>query len=175
MQVARVRSSLFAVLSLVTLATGAWSPAAHADGAAADAGAPVTPAKRSKAVTALVGICTKQQKTTRTFAPVDAAGARGFKLVVEGGTPTERAELAAGVASAVGQRVERIDLGSLVVSKYIGETEKNLNKVLARAESLDTVLFFDEADALFGSRTEVKDAHDRYSEQEVSLFCCAGH
>jgi SpoVK/Ycf46/Vps4 family AAA+-type ATPase len=73
------------------------------------------------------------------------------------------------VASAVGQRVERIDLGSLVVSKYIGETEKNLNKVLACAESLDSVLFVDEADALFGTRVEVKDAHDRYSEQEVSL------
>jgi SpoVK/Ycf46/Vps4 family AAA+-type ATPase len=65
--------------------------------------------------------------------------------------------------------VYRVDL-SLVVSKYIGETEKNLSNLFARAENKDWILFFDEADALFGSRTGVRDAHDRYANQEVSYL-----
>ncbi|MEN8239958.1 MAG: ATP-binding protein, partial [Actinomycetota bacterium] len=61
----------------------------------------------------------------------------------------------------------RVDL-SQVVSKYIGETEKNLARVFERASNNDVILFFDEADALFGKRTGVKDAHDRYANIEVS-------
>ena len=61
-----------------------------------------------------------------------------------------------------------IDLGALV-SKYIGETEKNLDDLFEQAESLGVILFFDEADALFGKRTEVKDAHDRYAQDFVLL------
>lgn len=53
-----------------------------------------------------------------------------------------------------------------VVSKYMGETEKNLSALFAKAEQEDVILFFDEADALFGKRTEVKDAHDRYANIE---------
>jgi len=65
--------------------------------------------------------------------------------------------------------VYRIDL-SLVVSKYIGETEKNLSKIFNQAEHKNWILFFDEADALFGKRTQVSDAHDRYANQEVSYL-----
>ncbi|MFZ4573653.1 MAG: ATP-binding protein [Phycisphaerales bacterium] len=65
--------------------------------------------------------------------------------------------------------VYRIDL-SMVVSKYIGETEKNLSRVFAEAERRGWILFFDEADALFGKRTSVDDAHDRYANQEVSYL-----
>ena len=65
--------------------------------------------------------------------------------------------------------VYRIDL-SLVFSKYIGETEKNLSKLFDRAENKDWILFFDEADALFGKRTGVRDAHDKYANQEVSYL-----
>jgi SpoVK/Ycf46/Vps4 family AAA+-type ATPase len=57
-----------------------------------------------------------------------------------------------------------------VVSKYIGETEKNLSKVFKEAETSNAILFFDEADALFGRRTEIKDAHDRYANIEVSYL-----
>ncbi len=57
-----------------------------------------------------------------------------------------------------------------VVSKYIGETEKNLSVVFEKAESQGWILFFDEADALFGKRTDVKDSHDRYANQEVSYL-----
>lgn len=65
--------------------------------------------------------------------------------------------------------VYRIDL-SIVVSKYIGETEKNLANLFDKAHSKKWILFFDEADALFGKRTNVKDAHDRYANQEVSYL-----
>jgi hypothetical protein len=65
--------------------------------------------------------------------------------------------------------VFRIDLSS-VVSKYIGETEKNLEKIFSKAEHKNWILFFDEADALFGKRTSIKDAHDRFANQEVSYL-----
>lgn len=63
----------------------------------------------------------------------------------------------------------RIDL-SQVVNKYIGETEKNLKKLFDAADTSDMILFFDEADSLFGRRTEVKDAHDRYANLEISYL-----
>jgi hypothetical protein len=63
----------------------------------------------------------------------------------------------------------RIDL-SQVVNKYIGETEKNLRRLFDAADASDVILFFDEADALFGKRTEVKDAHDRYANLEISYL-----
>ncbi len=73
------------------------------------------------------------------------------------------------VANQLGQDLYRIDLAR-VVDKYIGETEKNLDRVFAAAESANAILFFDEADALFGKRSEVKDAHDRYANIEVSYL-----
>ncbi len=76
-------------------------------------------------------------------------------------------------AEALAQELQlpmyRIDL-SQVVNKYIGETEKNLRRVFDAAEASDCVLFFDEADALFGKRTDVKDAHDRFANIEISYL-----
>jgi len=63
----------------------------------------------------------------------------------------------------------RIDL-SAVVSKYIGETEKNLRKVFDAADDGGVILFFDEADALFGKRSEIKESHDRYANIEVNYL-----
>ena len=63
----------------------------------------------------------------------------------------------------------KIDL-STVVSKYIGETEKNLERIFTEAQDSDAILFFDEADALFGKRSEVKDAHDRYANIEIAYL-----
>src|SRR5262249_50703446 len=63
----------------------------------------------------------------------------------------------------------KIDLSG-VVSKYIGETEKNLARIFDEAEATSAILFFDEADALFGKRSEVKDAHDRYANVETSFL-----
>ena len=73
------------------------------------------------------------------------------------------------LASALGLSLYRIDL-SAVVSKYIGETEKNLRKLFDAAEDGGAILFFDEADALFGKRSEVKDSHDRYANIEVNYL-----
>lgn len=73
------------------------------------------------------------------------------------------------LGKTVGRPVFRIDL-SMVVSKYIGETEKNLARVFDRAERKNWILFFDEADALFGKRAQVRDARDRYANQEVSYL-----
>ena len=73
------------------------------------------------------------------------------------------------IAAELGLPMYRIDL-SQVVNKYIGETEKNLHRLFDAAEASDVILFFDEADALFGKRTEVKDAHDRYANLEVSYL-----
>jgi SpoVK/Ycf46/Vps4 family AAA+-type ATPase len=73
------------------------------------------------------------------------------------------------VADSLGMDLYQVDL-STIVDKYIGETEKNLERVFVEAESLNAVLFFDEADALFGSRSDVKDSKDRYANQEVAYL-----
>ncbi len=73
------------------------------------------------------------------------------------------------IANQLGKDLFHIDL-SKVVSKYIGETEKNLARVFAAAEDADAVLFFDEADALFGKRSEVRDSHDRYANIEIAYL-----
>lgn len=75
----------------------------------------------------------------------------------------------ASLAQEAGQPLYRVDL-SAVVSQYIGETEKNLDQALAAAQAQRAILFFDEADALFGKRTEVQDAHDKYANVEVSYL-----
>lgn len=73
------------------------------------------------------------------------------------------------IAAELNLDLYKIDLSSLV-SKYIGETEKNLERVFSEAESSNAILFFDEADSIFGKRSEVKDAHDRYANIEVSYL-----
>ena len=93
----------------------------------------------------------------------------GYKTLFYGPPGTGKTLTATLLGKKVGVDVYRIDL-SKVVSKFIGETEKNLAKVFDRAENKDWILFFDEADALFGKRTSVSDAHDRYANQEVSYL-----
>jgi SpoVK/Ycf46/Vps4 family AAA+-type ATPase len=73
------------------------------------------------------------------------------------------------IAHELGLELFAIDLSG-VVSKYIGETEKNLDAIFRAAEGTDAVLLFDEADALFGKRSEVRDSHDRYANLEVSYL-----
>src|SRR5205823_1735903 len=73
------------------------------------------------------------------------------------------------IANELRLNLYRIDL-SAVVNKYIGETEKNLRRLFDAAEEGGSILFFDEADALFGKRSEVKDAHDRYANTEVAFL-----
>jgi hypothetical protein len=86
------------------------------------------------------------------------------------GPPGTGKTMAAEIISGVlGLELYRIDL-SAVVSKYIGETEKNLERIFRAADQGDAVLLFDEADALFGKRSEVRDAHDRYANVEVAYL-----
>ena len=93
----------------------------------------------------------------------------GYRSLFYGPPGTGKTFTAALLGKYTGYDVYRIDL-SLIISKYIGETEKNLNRIFDRAENKRWILFFDEADALFGKRTQVKDAHDRYANQEVSFL-----
>ena len=94
---------------------------------------------------------------------------RGVSALFAGPSGTGKTMAAQVLAASMGVVLFRIDLAS-VVSKYIGETEKNLRQIFDEAERLNAVLFFDEADALFGKRTEVKDAHDRYANIEVNYL-----
>lgn len=94
---------------------------------------------------------------------------KGLSALFAGPPGTGKTMAAEVVARELHLDLYRIDLAS-VVSKYIGETEKNLERVFAEAERTNAVLFFDEADALFGKRTEVSDAHDRYANIETSYL-----
>ena len=93
----------------------------------------------------------------------------GYRVLFYGPSGTGKTLTAALLGKEFQKDVYRIDL-SQVVSKYIGETEKNLESVFRRAESKNWILFFDEADALFGKRTNVQSSHDKYANQEVSYL-----
>ncbi len=94
---------------------------------------------------------------------------RGMSVLFAGPSGTGKTMAAEILANHLKLDLYRIDLAG-VVSKYIGETEKNLRKVFDAAERSGAILFFDEADALFGKRTEVKDSHDRYANIEVNYL-----
>ena len=93
----------------------------------------------------------------------------GYRVLFHGPPGTGKTLTATLLGKHTGKEVFKIDL-SMVVSKFIGETEKNLSNLLAKAEKTENILFFDEADALFGKRTNVRDAHDKYANQEVSYL-----
>jgi hypothetical protein len=94
---------------------------------------------------------------------------RGIAALFAGGPGTGKTLAAHVLAEELGLDLFQVEVAT-VVDKYIGETEKNLEKIFLAAEALDVVLFFDEADALFGSRSEVKNAHDRYANQEIAYL-----
>jgi hypothetical protein len=93
----------------------------------------------------------------------------GFKVLFTGPTGTGKTLTATLLGKSCAMDVYRIDL-SMVVTKYIGETEKNLSRVFDLAKNKNWILFFDEADALFGKRSTISDSHDRYANQEVSFL-----
>jgi SpoVK/Ycf46/Vps4 family AAA+-type ATPase len=102
------------------------------------------------------------------FAQRSARGL-GLGALFAGGSGTGKTMAAEVLANELQLDLVRIDLAALV-SKYIGETEKNLSRVFAAAEASGAILLFDEADALFGKRSEVRDSHDRYANLEVSYL-----
>jgi AAA+ superfamily predicted ATPase len=93
----------------------------------------------------------------------------GYKALFYGPPGTGKTLTASLLGNAFNLDVYRIDL-SMVISKYIGDTEKNLEKVFKRAENKNWILFFDEADALFGKRTNISDSHDKYANQEIAYL-----
>ncbi|MGH9940715.1 MAG: ATP-binding protein, partial [Blastocatellia bacterium] len=94
---------------------------------------------------------------------------KGLSALFSGPPGTGKTMAAEVVANELQLDLYRIDL-SQVVSKYIGETEKNLRQIFHEAQTSNAILFFDEADALFGKRSEVKDAHDRYANIEIGYL-----
>lgn len=94
---------------------------------------------------------------------------KGLMALFAGNSGTGKTMAADVIAATLSLDLYKIDL-STVVSKYIGETEKNLKTIFHEAESSNSILFFDEADALFGKRSEVKDAHDRYANIETAYL-----
>ncbi len=93
----------------------------------------------------------------------------GYRALFYGPPGTGKTLTATLLGKYTGKDVFRIDL-SRVISKYIGETEKNLSRLFDKAENKNWILFFDEADALFGKRTDIRDAHDKYANQEVAYL-----
>ena len=93
----------------------------------------------------------------------------GISALFSGESGTGKTMAAEVIANALDLDLYCIDL-SAVVSKYIGETEKNLRKVFDAAEESGAIIFFDEADALFGKRSEIKDSHDRYANIEINYL-----
>jgi SpoVK/Ycf46/Vps4 family AAA+-type ATPase len=100
----------------------------------------------------------------------------GAVIVLSGATALRRQKAAEVLAEELQLDLASVDLAA-VVSKYIGETEKNLTRVFDMANRHGSILFFDEADALFGKRTQIHDAHDRYAKAEAPylLQCIENH
>jgi SpoVK/Ycf46/Vps4 family AAA+-type ATPase len=94
---------------------------------------------------------------------------KGLNILFSGPSGTGKTMAAEIIARETQLDIYKIDLSN-VVSKYIGETEKNLSRIFKEAETSNAILFFDEADALFGKRSEVKDAHDRYANIEIGYL-----
>jgi AAA+ superfamily predicted ATPase len=94
---------------------------------------------------------------------------KGVNVLFAGQSGTGKTMAAEIIAAELGMELFKVDLSTLV-SKYIGETEKNLDRIFTAAREANAILFFDEADSIFGKRSEVKDAHDRYANIEVGYL-----
>ena len=98
-----------------------------------------------------------------------AGRTRSYRLLLEGRDPEAQRAAATYLGGLLEVDVYRIDLRE-VISKYIGETEKNIDRVFDQAATGGSLLFFDEADALFGKRSKVRDSHDRYASVVIAYF-----
>lgn len=130
----------------------------------------VLPNRETQMLREIVAQVRQQAKVYDTWAfATRGVNGLGISALFAGPSGTGKTLAAEVLAHELRLDLYRIDL-SQVVSKYIGETEKNLRQVFDAAESGGTILLFDEADALFGKRSDVKDAHDRYANIEVSYL-----
>ncbi len=130
----------------------------------------VMPPELAATLAALRRRCVLREGLAAPLGPSARARYRaGVRALLVGPSGTGKTLAAAWLASRLGLPLYRVDLAS-VASKYIGETEKNLAQLFARAEHAEVVLLFDEADSLFGKRTEVKDANDRFANQQTNYL-----
>lgn len=114
--------------------------------------------------------CRHRERLLEHLGPAFGTGTgRGVRAIFTGPSGTGKTLAARLLAARLGMDLYRVDLAA-VVNKYIGETEKNLHRVLSAAEDLDVLLLLDEGDALLGSRTDVKNANDRYANLETNYL-----
>jgi len=111
----------------------------------------------------------KHKNTILNVWHLDAKIKPGYRALFYGPPGTGKTLTACLLGKSTGKDVYRVDL-SMIVSKWVGETEKNLGRVFDMAENKDWILFFDEADALFGKRTDTKSSQERYANQEVAYL-----
>ncbi|WP_420123165.1 ATP-binding protein [Nakamurella sp.] len=174
-QLARTSSRLAATAGTAVTAELVRRVARQLTGSAAPDGSVgladlVLPDGGDRSVRGVIGWARHRDELIARGLVVAGAGSGGGITALFSGSPGTGKTLAAHVVAAeLGIDVLRVDL-SAVVDKYIGQTQKNLEKIFHQAESLNVLLFFDEAEALFGRRSEVKDAHDRYANQEVAYL-----
>jgi len=151
-------------------AAGELGSLAHRVADDVDDGALVAPADVQAALQALRERCHRREGLADALGPAARARYRcGVRALFVGPSGTGKTLAAAWLATQLGLPLYRVDLAA-VASKYIGETEKNLSQLFARAEHADVVLLFDEADSLFGKRTDVKDANDRFANQQTNYL-----
>jgi SpoVK/Ycf46/Vps4 family AAA+-type ATPase len=122
---------------------------------------------RGKRAKAAMKKAAGKQKAAPVRRAKKSKGTSAAVLILSGSTALRRRKAAETLAETLKVDLFRVDL-SAVVSQYIGETEKNLNNVFDKAAASSSILFFDETDALFGTRSKVKDAHDRYANAETA-------
>jgi len=147
-----------------------------ADGLASQAKPPVTwadvavPAEALKVLHRIAAHVGQLPEASKSSHSAPASGpASGVVVLFAGPNSAHKAEAAEALAQHTQRGLHRVNLNE-VVSKYIGETEKNLQRIFVAAEATNAILFFDEADALFGKRSEVKDSHDRYANIEINFL-----
>ncbi len=116
-----------------------------------------------------INLWLQQREAMDNDVEISKRSKKGYRALFYGPSGTGKTMSAGLVGKKAGLPVYRVDL-SAVVSKYIGETEKNLEAIFQKAEHKDWILFFDEADALFGKRSQTNTANDRYANQEVSYL-----
>ena len=129
----------------------------------------VLPPRETRALQAIVTAMQTLGRVHYEWGAAKAWNEGGLAVMFCGPPGTGKTMAAEALAHELALPMYRIDL-SQVVNKYIGETEKNLRRIFDAAEAADCLLFFDEADALFGKRTEVRDAHDRFANIEISYL-----
>jgi SpoVK/Ycf46/Vps4 family AAA+-type ATPase len=130
---------------------------------------PITRLTPSRRLSDLTAPATVEEQLRELVALIRARERGGLAALFTGSSGTGKTMAIEALAGELDVDLFRMDV-SRVVGKYIGETEKNLDRVFGEAERANAVLYFDEADALFGKRSEVKDAHDRYANLKVDYL-----